>query len=113
MTVQYSNNFNDTTIFSDTNGRFTLKATVVTTYTVPGDDSLIYQARFEYASNSNVFVGYNTTPTLPANNTVESTGTVEFKPCKRQVKGGDVLSLLSPDTTAYCGVALQLLPSGR
>lgn len=110
MAVQYSNNYNDTTSFSDVTPRFTLKASVVTTYTIPGNASQKYQAIFAYAENSNVFVGYNTTPTLPADNTVDSTGSVEFKPHKRYVNGADVISMFSPDTTTYCGFSLRSLP---
>ncbi len=113
MAVQYYNNFVDTTNFSDVTPYMTLKAGVVVTYTVPGTATQNLQALFSYASNSNVFVGYNSTPTTPADSTVTTTGRVEFKPIKRVVVGGDVLSFLTPDTTAYVGVSFRALPSGN
>ena len=111
MAVQIYNNYEDTTNFSDVTPRITLTASTEVTYTVPGTDIDNLQALFSYASNSNVFVGYNATAAVPSpNNTVVSTGRVEFKPMKRFVKGGDVLHFITPDATAYVGVSFRALP---
>lgn len=113
MTTQYNRNFGDTLIFSDTNSRFHLLANAVLSYTVPGNSYQYYTALFEYASDSNVFVGYNVSPTIPAAGTKETTGIVEYKPFERAVKGGDVLYFITPDTVAYFGVSFRAVPSAR
>ncbi len=111
MTVLYYNNYVDTTNFSDTDAYGALTANTVETYTVPGTATQVYQALFSFNADSNVFVGYNSTPAVPANNTITTTGRVEFKPWKRIVNGGDVLSFVTPDAVAYFGLSLRYLPS--
>lgn len=113
MSTQYNRNFGDTMIFSDTNARFHLLANAELTYTVPGANHLQYTALFEYASNSNVFVGYNVTATVPGAGTVATSTTIEYKPHERYVKGGDILHLITPDVNAFCGVSLRSLPSPK
>lgn len=110
MAVQYYNNYVDTTNFSDVTPRMTLTANTELTYTVPGEATDNLQAIFAYASDANVFVGYNATASVPANNTVVTSGRVEFKPKKRLVVGGDVLHFITPDATAYVGVSFRKLP---
>lgn len=111
MTAQYYNNYEDTTNFSDNPSRLALATNVEQTITVPGNSSQKMQALFEYASNSNVFVGYNITATVPLAGTTDDVGSIEFKPKKRFVKGGDTLSLITPDASAYCGVSFRSLPA--
>jgi hypothetical protein len=107
MTVPYSGNYIDTQPFSDTCAQIHIVATTEVTFTVPGAVTTQYQAYFEYASNSNVFVCNNATPVIPATSTVGTQQYSEFKPKKRYVKGGDVLHFITPDTTAYMGVSLR------
>ncbi len=95
--------------FSDTCSQINCLATVAETVTVPGVSTQQYQAYFEYASNSNVFVRLNGTPAIPAGGTVGAEQYSEFKPIKRYVKGGDVLHFITPDTNAYIGVSLRQL----
>ena len=108
--TKYSNNYHNTSPFSDITPRAALATGIVQTYTVPGDNSKKYIALFSYTENSNVFIGYNKTPTTPAPGTIATDGNQEFRPIKRYVKGGDVLSFLTPDASAYVGVSLLSIP---
>ncbi len=109
MTTLYNANYIETMPFSDTDAQFHAVANVELTYTVPGDTnaSTQYQAYFEYASNSNVFVCLNGTPVIPASGTVGTQQYNEFKPEKRYVKVGDVIHFITPDAVAYFGVSLR------
>lgn len=110
MVATYYNNFEDTTIVSDTTIQLTLTAGMELTYTVPGAASKKMQALFSFNDNANVFVGLNVTVASPADNTVQETKFMEYKPEKRFVKGGDVIHFISPDTRTWCGVAFLSLP---
>jgi len=111
MTTIWNSNFeNKTTPFSDTSAQVALAANAAQTYTVPGAATQKYQAVFHYTSTSNIFIGYNFTPTVPAPGTSQTTHTQEYRPDCKFVKGGDVLSFLSPDTTAYVGLSLLAIP---
>jgi len=109
MTIQYNANYIETMPFSDTCIQVNCLANVEKTFTVPGTETQQYQAYFEYASNSNVFVRLNGTPAVPAGGTVGEERYSEFKPKKRYVRGGDVLHFITPDTNAYIGVSLRQL----
>jgi hypothetical protein len=95
--------------FSDTAVQVNCAANTEETFTVPGVETDQYQAYFEYASNSNVFICKNSTPTIPASGTVGTQQYNEFKPKKRYVRGGDVIHFITPDTNAYIGVSLRKL----
>ena len=107
MTISYNSNYIETMPFSDTAIQVNCAAAVEQTYTVPGTPTTQYQAYFEYASNSNVFVRNNAVPLVPASGTVGTQPYSEFKPKKRYVKGGDVLHFITPDTNAYIGISLR------
>lgn len=109
MTIQYNSNYNETMPFSDTCAQIHCLANAEETFTVPGTSTQQYQAYFEYASDSNVFVRLNGTPTVPAGGVVGVQQYNEFKPQKRYVRGGDVLHFITPDTNAYIGVSLRQL----
>lgn len=109
MTIPWNANYIETLPFSDTAIQIGCNANVAESWTVPGADTSEYQAYFEYASNSNVFVCKNSAPTVPALGTVGEQQYNEFKPKKRYVKGGDVLYFITPDTSAYIGVSLRQL----
>ena len=115
MAIPYSTNYNLTIPFSDVCAQVSLTAGVEQTYTVPGDSTKSYSARFTYAANSNVFVRANGTVATPGANTVGTTAKTEFRPgcdgSQRYVKGGDVLHFITPDATAYVGVRLMSLLS--
>lgn len=107
MTSVYNANYIETMPFSDTCAQIHLATNVAVSYTVPGATNVQYQAYFEYASNSNVFVRYNQSPTIPSSGTVAQEQYNEYKPKKRYVRGGDVLYFITPDSAAYMGVSLR------
>jgi hypothetical protein len=109
MTIQYNANYIETMPFSDTATQVACTVNAEQTWTVPGTDTMQYQAYFEYASNSNVFVCKNATPVIPAGGSVGTQPYNEFKPIKRYVRGGDVLHFITPDAIAYIGVSLRQL----
>lgn len=109
MTIQYNSNYNETMPFSDTAFQVNCAAGVEQTATVPGPVTAQYQAFFEYTQNSNVFVALNGVPVVPASGTVGTQQYNEFRPCKRYVRGGDVIHFITPDASAYIGVSLRKL----
>ena len=113
MAVRYTSSFDKTIRFSDTCALLTLKASVVTSYTVPGTSDQKFVLVFGCSSNSSIFCGYNETPAIPADNTVTTDTAVEFVTPdeQRYAIGGDVLSFITPDATAYLGVSVRSIPS--
>ena len=109
MTIAYNENYNGTTTFSDTCAQVACATNTEETFTVPGASTAQYQALFSYTSTSNVFIRLNTIPAIPASGTVGTEQYNEFRPCKRYVRGGDVIHFITPDTTAYCGFSLMQL----
>jgi hypothetical protein len=109
MTISWNANYLETMPFSDTAFQVACLANVERTITVPGTDTMQYQAYFEYICTSNVFVCKNATPVVPAGGTVGTQQYNEFKPKKRYVKGGDVIHFITPDASAYIGVSLRQL----
>ena len=109
MAIKYNANYIETMPFSDVCLQLNLAAATPQTWTVPGTPEQFYQAYFEYASNSNVFVCNNGTAAAPGGGAKTTQQYNEFKPKKRYVRGGDVLSFVTPDPTAYAGVSLRQL----
>lgn len=109
--TRYNENFDGTIPFTDTSCRLTLATGVSQTYTVPGTSEVRYKAIFSYNDSANVIVGFNTTPTVPAAGTNQTTQNMEYRPDCRYVKGGDELNFITPDGSAYCGVSLWQLPA--
>ena len=109
MAIPYNSNYHETLAFSDTDYQVGLGVRVEQTITVPGTATTQYQALFSYISTSNVFVRLNVTPGIPPAGTVGTEQYNEFRPCKRYVKGGDVIHLITPDASAYVGVSLRQL----
>tara|TARA_R110000868_G_scaffold161317_1_gene391499 strand:+ start:5843 stop:6181 length:339 start_codon:yes stop_codon:yes gene_type:complete len=112
MAVQYHNNYIDTTNFSDVTTRIALTSGNTLTYTVPGLATNNMQAIFTLTDDATLFVGYNKTATVPALNTVTSDQFIELMKdgFKRFVRGGDVLSFVTPDPMVYVGISLRALP---
>lgn len=109
--TMYGCNFDHTKPFSDTCAQFALAAGVAQTYTVPGNNSQKYRLKMTWTSTSNVFVGYNVSGAVPGANSNTTTDNIEFRPDEpKYVKGGDVLSLITPDSSAYVGLALLAIP---
>ncbi len=109
MTIKYNVNYIETMPFSDTCAQLNLATGVAQSWTIPGTSDQYFQAYFNYASDSNVFVCGNGTAAAPAGGTKTTQAYSEFKPKKRYVRGGDVLSFVTPDTAAYVGVSLRQL----
>lgn len=103
----YNSSFGECTPFSDTGSKFNLAANAGLSYTIPGNSSLTYRAKFSYTSNANVWVSLNGTAVSPIAGTQSATSNQEFRPDVKFVRGGDVLNLISSDATgAQVGVAL-------
>ena len=109
MAIQYNSNYEGTIPFSDVCYQVALGANTEETITVPGTVTTQYQALFSYTSTSNVFVRNDAIPAIPSGGAVGSQQYNEFRPCKRYVRGGDVIHLITPDTTAFVGVSLRQL----
>ena len=114
MAISYNSNYEETVPFSDVCAQFGLTAGVEQTFTVPGNSTTRYQARFTYTENSNIFVSVNAVPVVPPGATVGTQQYNEFRPgcdgSKRYVSGGDVIHLITSDATGYAGVSLKQLP---
>jgi len=109
MTIQYNSNYNETMPFSDSAYQVNCSVGVAQSITVPGTDTMQYQALFSYNQSSNVFVRLNTAPLSPTAGTVGTQPYSEFRPKKRYVRGGHVIYLITPDASAYIGVSLRQL----
>ncbi len=110
--TMYADNFDRTKPFSDTSFQVNLATNTNKTVTIPGASTQKYRAKFEFANNSNVFIGLNVTATSPGPGLNTATGNLEFRPSEpKYVKGGDVINAISPDATgAYFGVSLLAIP---
>ncbi len=109
MAIAYNSNYDGTIPFSDVDFQVNLGASTAETITVPGSVTTQYQAFFEYNYVANVFVSINAAPVVPGAGTVGTQQYNEFRPQKRYVRGGDVIHLITPDTSAYVGVSLRQL----
>ena len=113
MAIPYNSNYDITVPFSDVSATFNLATGVAQTYTVPGASTVNYSARFGYRLDSNVLVCLNGTATTPGAGTNNSTQYQELNPgidgSQRYVKGGDVLSISTPDASAYLSISLRQL----
>lgn len=110
MATKYNVNFTETFPFSDTGAKMQLATGVALSYTVPGDDSMMYRALFSYPSDSSVWVAWNKTATGATAGTISSSYNEEFKPVARYVRGGDTLSFIANVGTPQVGVSLLQLP---
>jgi len=111
MAIRYSSSFDETIPFSDECAQLNLAQDTALTYTVPGNGKAKYSALLSYNDAANVFVSLNGTAASPGAGTKTETTRMEFRPTKRFVIGGDVLSLITPDTAgAYVGISLRSIP---
>lgn len=109
MAIQYNANYIETMPFSDVCKQFNLAANTAQSWTIPGTPTQQFQAYFSYTQSSNVFVCNNAAATAPGGGANTAQPYNEFRPLKRYVRGGDVLSLMTPDSTAYVGISLRQL----
>lgn len=95
-------------MFSDTNYKTTLSAGAEQHFTVPmnpnGKDWL---AIFSLQEGFSIWVDNNHTASVPTGSFAATTS--QRNPAGRQVKGGDVLSFITPATTADVGVSFYEL----
>lgn len=111
MAIPYTCSYEVTYPFSDTSHQVALATNTEQTITVPGTGAQKYVAFFSYVQGSNVWVGKNTTSVTPPPGTTTDLQYVAFRPEKRFVIGGDVLSLITPDASAYVGVEFMAIPN--
>jgi hypothetical protein len=111
MSTNFNSSYDDTNPFTDISPSVALAANTPLSYTVPGDNTQRYRADFRYNATSNVFVANNSTAASPGAGTVSASSRSSYKPARRYVQGGDVLSFVTPDTTAIFGFDLLLLPN--
>ncbi len=111
MAIRYTSSYDQTIAFSDTDERFHLSANVEQHFTVPGTSDQKFNLLFGLSSNSNIFVGYNVTATVPS--PADTTQGIEFitPDSKRYAIGGDVISLITPDADAYIGISIRSIPN--
>lgn len=109
MSTPYNSSHQDTISFTDQAAQINLAAATVVTYTVPGIISQKYQCIFSWPYDANVYVGINTTPAASTDGEITSSSGVSFRPIKKFVKGGDVLSFLSAAAVGDAGLELFLL----
>lgn len=115
MATNYASNYDQTIPFSDTCAQIALATGTARPYTVPGTERDKYSMLLSYISTSNVFVGWNVTAVTVGAGAMTTTQYIEFRPgadgTKRFVKGGDVISFITPDASAYVGLRLMQLPA--
>lgn len=92
--------------FADDNWLTTLSATVEQHFTVPSNYAK-WIAVFSYEAGANVIVANNHTAAV-ATGSLTATFS-QLNPATRYVESGDVLSLITGDTTAIVGVSLYAI----
>lgn len=96
--------------FSDTGFQTTLAANVAQSFTVPTISNVgqgNYLAIFSFDPGLRIFVARNATAVVPGGSF--SSTVSELNPTSRFVIVGDVISFITPDTTAYVNVKLYAI----
>lgn len=107
----YTDNFDHAKPFSDTCAQFALATNVAQPYTVPGPATQKYRVKFTFNATANVFVGYGVTAVAPTAGTMTTAPNIEFRPDESKFAfGGNTLSFVTPDASAYVGVSLLSIP---
>ena len=110
MTI-YNSQYQNCFPFSDKAPSVALAANTPLSYTVPGAATTKYRAEFHFNYTSNVYIALNSTAAVPTAGTISASSVSTYRPNVRYVKGGDVLSFVTSDTTAQFGFDLLVLPS--
>lgn len=93
--------------FASDNYSATLANAAEEKITVPSNHA-VWVASFSYEPGANVWVAVNATAAIPAGGTFAST-TSTLNPGARTVYAGDVLHLITDDTTADVGVTFYAI----
>ncbi len=93
--------------FSENRYSVTLPVSTAITLTIPSDNAR-WLAVFSYEAGGNVWVANNLTAAVPVGATFAAT-TSERNPVAREVKAGDVLSVITGDTGVELGITLYAL----
>lgn len=111
MAIPYTSSYDKTIAFSDTCVQMSLATNVAQTYTIPGNATQNYTVLFGFPSNSIVWIAKNSTPVTPPGGTQTTVQYMEFITPgeKRYVVGGDVLSFITPDTSARVGISIRAI----
>lgn len=107
MAIPYNSNYEGTLSFSDVAWQISLQANSEQAMTIPGTSNQWFQVLFSYNDTANVYVRPNITAVIPPLGTTTSLQYQEYRPLKRNVRGGDVLHLITPDTVVYMGLSLR------
>jgi len=92
--------------FAENNYQTNLATNTAQSLTVPSNFQT-WLAIFAIEPGSNVFIANNATAVVPGSSFAETN--TQYIPTARQVSGGDVLSFITPDTSAYVGVSLYAI----
>lgn len=92
--------------FAYDNEQTTLASNVEQHFTIPANYEY-WIAVFSVEPGSNVFIANNATAEVPGSSFAATAS--QLLPQARLVKGGDVLSFITPDTAAYVGVSLYAI----
>lgn len=111
MAIPYTSSYDETIPFSDVCVQLSLATNVAQTYTVPGSATQNFTVLFGFPTGTNLYVGKNTTAATPPAGTKTTLQYVEFINAgeKRYVQGGDVLSFITPDTSARIGISIRAI----
>lgn len=93
--------------FSDDNQKVTLAVGVEQHFTVPSNFAF-WLAVFSFEPGSTVWVANNDTAAVPSGSF--SSTSSQLNPSARKVRGGDILSFITNNTTAEIGVSLYAIP---
>lgn len=111
MSLRYTSSFDQTTGWCDLDIQLHLTANNEQSYTIPGDSKDKYKAVFYYISDSNIFVAYDDTATVPAADATTTTKRLVLRPETKWVTGGHTLSFITPDTAQYVSVEFFSVPN--
>lgn len=111
MSTNYNMNYNDCMPFTDIAPSVALAANTPLSYTVPGPATTKYRVEFHYNYLSNIYIANNSTAAVPVAGTVSASSVSSYRPNVRYVKGGDVLSFITSDTSAQFGFDLLVVPN--
>ncbi len=89
--------------FTDVNMSTMLSQDTLQNFTIPSDFSK-WIAVFSYSTGANVFIASNVDAEVPGSSFSQTAS--QLSPATRLVRSGDVLSFITPDTTAIVSVSL-------